>query len=208
MTPEFAAACGDFLQHYQRDAQLRWSADDRAAQQRFVTANLPAGRWLDWSTAEAALPLLQAGMLSTAVTGDGAQDCVVLAGPVAELLEPAMLAQFAARQLGSRGRLVGIIPCLRDNSPESRVFAELAPSLCWAYLTAEEVTEALQEAGLAPQPNATEFAAIPHFNAVVLKDELGFKGFRKIFDQLEAQGYDPAAVGWGELRFVATLVQS
>jgi len=98
---------------------------------------------------------------------------------------------------------VGIIPCLRDNSPESRVFAELAPSVCWPYLTAEEVTEALQEAGLAPQPNATEFAVIPHFNAAVLKDELGFKGFRKIFDQLEAQGYDPAAVGWGELRFVA-----
>jgi len=53
--------------------------------------------------------------------------------------------------------------------------------------------------------SASTFVAIPRFNEAVLKAELHFQGFNRIFDQLVRQGYDPREIGWGELRFVAVL---
>ena len=50
------------------------------------------------------------------------------------------------------------------------------------------------------------FVSIPRFNLAVLNDELGFKGFNRVFARLSAEGYDPMEVGWGELRFVARWV--
>ncbi|PYJ98105.1 MAG: hypothetical protein DME23_13090 [Verrucomicrobia bacterium] len=36
MSPTFSAAGAEFLQHYARDAQIRWSLEDLAAQREFV----------------------------------------------------------------------------------------------------------------------------------------------------------------------------
>src|SRR5439155_24193359 len=98
------------------------------------------------------------------------------------------------------------MPWLRDNSPESQLFAELAAAMLWSYYTAEELSEMLAETGWQVRRESSRFVSIRRFTEAVLKDHLSFKGFRKIFDQVEAQGYAPSEIGWGELRFVAELI--
>jgi hypothetical protein len=203
MTPQYAAACGDFLQHYAHDAALRWSPEDLAAQQSFVGANLRGTDWLDWSTPEVTLQVLQSIWMGGGLGAEREHEEILLAGPAAELLDPEKLLALATKYLKPAGRIVGIIPCLRDNSPESAAFAELTTASCWPYSTAEEIQETLRDFNLASE--TSEFVAIPRFNEAVLKDQLACKVFRRIFDQLESQGYDPTCVGFGELRFVATL---
>lgn len=201
----FPPICADFLQHYRHDAPFRWSAEDFAAQQEFVNRHLAGTAWLDWSTESAALDLLQATLALTVLTTAGEGEAILLAGPVVELLDPAQVLGCAAKHLNPAGRLVGIIPCLRDNSPESQLFSQLATTTLWPYYTAEELLEMLRETGFQPQAGSCAFADIPRFNEAVLEDRLAFKSFRQIFVQLETEGYDPMEVGWGELRFVAQL---
>ena len=168
-----------------------------------MNAHLRGPAWLDWSTEASGFELWQAQLLGTALVSAGEYDSILVAGPVAELVAPAALFRLAAGQLKPGGRLVGIIPCLRDNSPESQLFSQLTAETLWPYATAEELLELLGEAGFTPDATAG-FSAVPRFNDAVLKDELAFKGFRRVFDVLEAQGYEPLEVGWGELRFAAT----
>ena len=198
-------ASADFLENYQRDALVRWSPEDLAAQREFVNACLAGRGWIDWSSPAAALQLVQARPAQTVIGKSGRYDALVLAGPVVELLEPTVLFDLAAGPLRPGGKLIGIIPCLRDNSPESREFMRLAASSLWPYYTAEELLEMLAEAGWKIEPSATGFVVIPRFNQVVLKGEPGFRGFAKIFEELMADGYDPVEVGWGELRLTATM---
>jgi len=199
------AARSEFLAHYRPDAQLRWSETDREEQSEFVNEHVAGSSWLDWSTEGAAMELIQASLTNLGVSGAGRYDAVVLAGPVVELIEPAVLFQQAVAPLKSAGRIVGIIPCLRDNSPESQLFAELAAAALWPYHTAEELSEMLAETGCQVRPASTRFVPIRRFTEAVLNDRLSFKGFGRIFDQVEAQGYDPSEIGWGELRFVAEI---
>jgi hypothetical protein len=201
----FSAGGVEFLENYPRDAQVRWSPDDLARQREYVNAHVAGRDWLDWSTPESALRLVHAASAQGSVGEADKYDAMVLAGPVVELLEPAILFNLACPPLRPGGRLIGIFPCLRDNSPESRLFAELATATLWPYYCAEELLEMLRDCGWRADPAASDFVAIPRFNEAVLKAELRFKGFNRIFDQLVAQGYDPSEVGWGELRFVATL---
>jgi len=182
MSPTFSAAGAEFLQHYARDAQIRWSLEDLAAQREFVNTRLAGCQWLDCSTASAALQLVQAVHAQTSLGTHEKYDALVLAGPIVEL-----------------------IPCLRDNSPESEHFMRHAAAMLWPYYTAEELVEMLGENGLREDSRASGFTAIPQFNDAVLEGRLGFTGFAKIFKQLAAEGYDPREVGWGELRFVARL---
>ena len=205
MSSTFSAAGAEFLENYQRDVPARWSPEDLAAQQEFVNWQIADSRWLDWSTPAVALQLVQAAQAQTAVGTVGKYDAVVLAGPVVELLEPAALFHQAAPALAPGGKLIGIVPCLRDNSPESRLFAEIAAAMLWPYYTAEELLEMLREAGWQVDGAASGFVVIRRFNEAVLKDQLGFNGFSNIFARLTAQGYDPMEVGWGELRFVTRL---
>jgi len=198
-------ASAEFLENYQRDALVRWSPEDLAAQREFVNAHLVGRDWLDWSSPAAALQLIQANAAQPVVGEPGRYDALVLAGPVVELVEPPMLFDLAGAPLRPGGKLIGIIPCLRDNSPESREFMRLAAGSLWPYYTAEELLEMLSEAGWKIEPPASRFVAIPRFNQAVLKGEPGFRGFAKIFEQLMADGYDPVEVGWGEIRFVAAL---
>lgn len=191
--------------HYQNDLRLRWSPADLAAQQDFVVAQLGELDWLDWSGDAAALELIQSEVVDISAAPTAKCMAILVAGPITELIQPARLFAFAARHLRPVGRLVGIIPCLRDNSPESRLFAERAAAELWPYHTAEELRELLREAGFEPVTGATGFTPIPQFNRVVLRDQLGFKAYKHLFTQLEAEGYDPAEIGWGELRFVATM---
>ena len=95
----FSAAGAEFLENYQRDAPVRWSPDDLAAQQQFVNAQVAGNDWLDWSTPDAALQLFQAFAGQTSAVIAEKSDAVVLAGPAAELLEPAWLFGEAARPL-------------------------------------------------------------------------------------------------------------
>lgn len=200
--PEAAA---EFLENYQRDVPFRWSSGDLAAQREFVNAQVADRDWLDWSTPLAALPLFQAGNTQTAPGTLQQYDALVLAGPVVELVEPAALLRRATAPLRPGGRLVSIIPCLRDNSPESQQFMQHAAAMLWPYHTAEELLEMLREPGWQIESPARGFVPIRQFNQAVLKDQLGFKGFNRIFARLAAEGYDPAEVGWGELRLVAAL---
>ncbi|HYT60661.1 MAG TPA: hypothetical protein VEL06_10855, partial [Haliangiales bacterium] len=126
MSPILPEAAAEFLENYQRDALARWSAEDLAAQREFVNAQVSGSAWLDWSTPSAALQLVQAGNTQT-VPGTAQQyDALVLAGPVVELVEPATLFRQATGPLRPGGRFVSIIPCLRDNSPESQQFMQHA----------------------------------------------------------------------------------
>ena len=199
------AARSEFLAYYRHDMQLRWSETDREEQREFVNQHIAGSSWLDWSTEGAAMELIQASLTNISVSVAGRYDAVVLAGPVAELIEPVVLFQQAIAPLKSPGRLIGIIPCLRDNSPESQLFAELAATTLWPYYTAEELIEMLAEAGWQIWRESSRFVSIRRLIDAVLKDQLAFKGFRRIFDQVEVQGYDPSEVGWGELRFVAEM---
>ena len=199
------AARSEFLAHYRHDAQLRWSESDREEQRQFVNQHIGDSSWLDWSTEGAAMALIQASLTNLGVSGSGRYDALVLAGPVVELIEPAVVFEQAVAPIKSPGRLIGIIPCLRDNSPESQLFAELAAAALWPYSTAEELIEMLDEAGWQVRRESSGFVSIRRFIEAVLMDQLAFKGFRKVFDQVAAQGYDPSEVGWGELRFVAEM---
>jgi hypothetical protein len=201
-------ARSEFLAHYRHDAQLRWSDADREEQREFVNQYIGSSSWLDWSTEGAAMELIQASLTNIGVSGAGRYDALVLAGPVAELIEPAVLFRQAVAPVKTAGRLIGIIPCLRDNSPESQLFAEFAAATLWPYYTAEELVESLADAGWQVGRESSRFVSIRRFTEAVLKDELSFKGFRKIFDQVEAQGYDPSEIGWGELRFVAEMTEA
>lgn len=200
----------EFLTHWQSDAPRRWSPDDFAAQQAFVNDAVAECDWTDWSTPGAAMQLIQADLLNVALEDAEKHDAIVLAGPVVELVKPARLFAMAAKRLIPGGRLIVIVPCLRDNSPESQLFMDLSEAGLWPYFTDEEIREGLTECGFSSTGNDTNvgFTAIPQFNHVVLKDELGFKGFRQIFDELEKQGYDPVEIGWGELRINASLADS
>ena len=201
----FSAAGAEFLENYRRDTPVRWAPDDLAAQRDFVGAQIAGRVWLDWSTPEAALQLAAAvaGQVPAGPTEES--EAVVLAGPIVELLEPVALSTQARGPLGPGGRLVGIIPCLRDNSPESDRFMHHARATLWPYYTAEELLEMLRETAWQIESPACGFASIPRFNLAVLNDQLAFKGFNRVFARLSAEGYDPLEVGWGELRFVADL---
>lgn len=205
MIQAFPEAAGEFLQHYARDARYRWTSEDLAAQEEFVGAQTRNLDWLDWSSEAAAMQLMQAKLLATQWSAGGLREAILLAGPLVELLDPAELFVCAAANLLSGGRLVGITPCLRDNSPESQRFAQLAGSALWPYYSAEELFEMMREAGFSFSQDLSRFVTVSRFNQAVLQDELAFKGFREIFGRLEAEGYDPMEVGWGEIRFVATV---
>ena len=199
----FSAAGAEFLENYRRDAAVRWSPSDLAAQQEFVAAQVVGDDWLDWSTPAAALQLVQAAKAQASAGIAEKSDAVVLAGPIVELLEPPALFSQARGPLGPGGRLVGIIPCLRDNSPESDQFMQHSRATLWPYYTAEELLEMLRETDWQIESQVGGFIPIPRFNLAVLNDQLGFKGFNRVFNRLSAEGYDPMEVGWGELRFVA-----
>ena len=167
------------------------------------SAQLGGDAWLDWSTPAAALQLVQAAAAQTSAGTAEKSDAVVLAGPIVELVEPLALFGQARGPLSPGGRLVGIIPCLRDNSPESDQFMQHARATLWPYYTAEELLEMLRETDWQIESQVGGFFPIPRFNLAVLNDQLGFKGFNRVFTRLSAEGYDPMEVGWGELRFVA-----
>ena len=198
-----SAAATRFLENYPRDAQVRWSQNDLAAQQEFVGAQVAGGDWLDWSTPAAALQLVQAAAGQTSACIVEKSDAVVLAGPIVELIEPVTLFSQSRELLGPCGRLVGIVPCLRDNSPESGQFMQHAKMTLWPYYTAEELLEMLREAAWQIESPVSAFIPIPTFNRAVLDDRLGFKGFNRLCSRLSDEGYDPMEVGWGELRFAA-----
>jgi hypothetical protein len=199
----FSQAGAEFLEHYQRDAPIRWSPNDLAAQSEFVRSHLIGGDWLDWSTPAATLQLFQATTGQAAAGIVEKSRAVVLAGPIVELLEPRALFRLALGPVGPGGRLVGIIPCLRDNSPESEQFMQHARTTLWPYYTAEELQEMLGETAWQLEPQVSGFIPIPRFNLAVFHDQLGFKAFNRVFKQLSAEGYDPMEISWGELRFVA-----
>ncbi len=199
----FNPAIAEFLQAYAHDQPFRWTAEDLAAQGRFAEAALEGVAWSDWSDPILALPLLQAAMLNTPTSLEHDQDAILLAGPLSEIMPAETLIPLAQAHLSPAGKLVGIISCLRDNSPESQHFMDLAAEKLWPYHTAEVWLEVLQDAGFAATGIKAEFIARPQFAASALTDKLQFKPFAELFRAVEAAGYGAHEVGWGELHFVA-----
>src|SRR2546428_698027 len=105
MSRIFSPASVEFLQHYPMDGYARWSAEDLAAQQEFVNAQIAGRSWLDWSSPAATLHLVQASHAHTSVGAAEKYEALVLAGPVVELLEPARLFNQAASALTPGGKL-------------------------------------------------------------------------------------------------------
>lgn len=199
----FSPAIVEFLQAYGHDQAFRWSAEELVAQGKFVEATLAGTSWSDWSDPAMALPLLQAAMLGTPTALEHGSDGILLAGPLTEIMPAEVLIPLAQTHLNPSGRLVGIIPCLRDNSPESQLFMDLAAEKLWPYHTAEIWLEVLQDAGFEAAGIKGEFVAQPQFIASVLTGKLQFAPFAELLRGVEKAGYGANEVGWGELRFVA-----
>jgi len=199
----FSPAIVEFLQHYAHDQPFRWTAEELAAQGRFAESALAGTSWSDWSDSAMALPLLQAALLNTPTSLDHDQDAILLAGPLTEIMLAERLLPLAQSHLNPAGRLVGIIPCLRDNSPESQHFMDLAAEKLWPYHTAEVWLELLQDTGFTATGIKAEFIARPQFAASALTEKLHFTPFTELFRAVEAAGYGAHEVGWGELYFVA-----
>ncbi|MCD6048991.1 MAG: hypothetical protein K0Q55_394 [Verrucomicrobia bacterium] len=199
----FSPATVEFLQTYGHDQAFRWTPEDLAAQAQFAEQALAGVAWCDWSDPGMALPLLQAAMLNTPTALEHDYDGILLAGPLSELMPAEALIPLAQAHLNPAGRLVGIIPCLRDNSPESQRFMDLAAEKLWPYHTAEIWLELLQDAGFEAARIKGEFIARPQFAASALTGKLHFAPFAELFREVEKAGYGANEVGWGELRFVA-----
>src|SRR5437867_12553316 len=137
MSRIFSPAGVEFLQHYPMDVCARWSPEDLAAQQEFVNAQIAGRSWLDWSSPAETLQLVQASHADTSFAAGEEYEALVLAGPVVVLLEPARFFHQDASALRPDGKLVGIIPCLPDHSPEAQQSIHpVAPPL-WQCWTAE-----------------------------------------------------------------------
>ena len=199
----FTPAIVDFLEHYAHDQAFRWSAEDLAEQAQFAEQALADVAWCDWSNPGMALPLLQAAMLNTPTALEHDYDGILLAGPLSEIMPAETLIPLAQAHLNPAGRLVGIIPCLRDNSPESQRFMDLAAEKLWPYHTAEIWLELLQDTGFEATGIKGEFIARPQFAASALTGKLRFTPFAELFREVEKAGYGANEVGWGELRFLA-----
>lgn len=199
----FSPAIVEFLQAYAHDQAFRWSEEELAAQGKFAEAALAGVSWSDWSDPALALPLMQAAMLGTPTALEHAYDGILLAGPLTEIMPAEILIPLAQTHLNPSGRLVGIIPCLRDNSPESQLFMDLAAEKLWPYHTAEIWLEVLQDAGFEAAGIQGEFIAQPQFIASVLTGKLQFAPFAELLRGVEKAGYGANEIGWGELRFVA-----
>jgi hypothetical protein len=113
------------------------------------------------------------------------------------------LIPLAQAHLNPMGKLVGIIPCLRDNSPESQQFMDFAAEKLWPYHTAEVWLELLQDTGFVATGIKAEFVARPQFAVSALNNKLHFTPFTELFRAVEAAGYGAHEVGWGELYFTA-----
>jgi hypothetical protein len=200
----FSPLITKFLEAYSLDVSIRWSANDLKAQEKFINAEVENTEWLDWSSQEAALQLVQAEILKTSLGETGEFDRIVVAGPVVELLDLPILLNRAARYLKRGGRIAAVIPCLRDNSPENAEFTAIAAKRLWPYATSEELLESTREAGLDPLAES-KFVPVRRFIEAALGDQLRFTPFRDLFLELQSQGYDPMEVGWGELRLLAQL---
>lgn len=201
----FSPAIAEFLQSYAHDQPLRWSAADLSAQAQFVEKTLNGTKWSDWSDPAVALPLLQAMMLDTPTSMEHDQDAILLAGPLSEIVPAETLVPLAQSHLSPAGKLVGIIPCLRDNSPESQHFMDLAAEKLWPYHTAEIWLELLQDTGLDASDIQSDFVARPQFATAALQDQLHFKPFAELFRAVESAGYGAHEIGWGELHFIAQM---
>ena len=203
----FSPFTAEFLQSYAHDQSFRWSEEDLAAQGRFAESAVAGLSWSDWSSPALALPLLQAAMLATPTILEHDQDAILLAGPLTELMPAETLIPLAQTHLNPSGRVVGIIPCLRDNSPESQRFMDLAAEKLWPYHTAEIWLELLQDVGFEAAGIQGEFIARPQFARSALAGKLQFTPFAELFRAVEAAGYGAHEVGWGELYLIAKATE-
>jgi hypothetical protein len=202
MPDELPAQASEFLSHYAHDAQQRWATEDHTARQTFVEEHLAGWRWTDWSTERILLELAQAPLVAPGFGAAERIEALLLAGPVVELVSPQELFDYAAAHVGPGARVVGLAPCLQDNSPESQLFMDVARTLLWPYYTAEEMLEMFRGSGWETLSPSTRFVAVPAFTQAVQEGRLRFGGFKRVFTELEREGYDPAEVGWGDLYFV------
>ena len=197
----------EYLVSYNRDLPQRWTAQDLQAQSEFVGQALGQRPYLDLSKEEAVLHLWQNKVFSTGV-GFGEQfQAAVLASPVTEVMDPQWVLSFAVQQLTLGGQIAAIIPCLRDNSPPNQAFAKLAEDYLWPIFTVDELLEMTAELGLTAHLPPTGFYPVEKFKQSLGEKSFIFSAFNKVADALISQGFDPMALGWGELRLSASIIE-
>jgi hypothetical protein len=200
-----AALISDYLLHYNTDLKSRWSEEALRFQANFVTSRLPKNGIWDWSAPAITLQLLQARLLSEKTAPPPGTSLILAAGPLMELLSPSAIVEEAARSLKQNGRLIAIIPCLRDNSPENEFFAMHASENLWPYYTAEYWQETMQEGGFMTI-DPPQFKENREFSMAQIEGRMNFRGFMPLIEKLQNEGYDPIEIAWGDLHL--NLVKS
>ena len=125
------------------------------------------------------------------------------------------------------GRLignVGLFTAWRDIDPEfgeqpemgwimdpeyhgTGMASEACAAAQWNCPTAEELLESLVECGLEVQPG-WKFVPSPVLKSEAALRKIRFGPHLQAIQTVESAGYDPAEIGWGELRFAGSLNQS
>jgi SAM-dependent methyltransferase len=90
--------------------------------------------------------------------------------------------------------------CLRDRSAVNVEYAAIARDLLlWNLVTCDEIIEMLHESGLRIVGHRPVFIANVKFNEAILKKQVKFGGYYRVYDELARRGYDPASVQQGHI---------
>ncbi len=202
--PSLAA---ELLATYPVDDPLRWPDAMQAERGRFVDAVVSNLSALDLSDPPVAFEIAQTALTGSNPAFSERFPALIMAGPLVDLIDPAALLSLVAPFLTPTAIVAGLIPCLRDNSPESAAFAEACAAAQWNCPTAEELLESLIECGLEVQPG-WRFIPSPVFRSESGLRKVCFGPHLRAIKAVESAGYDPGEIGWGELRFSGCLNQS
>jgi SAM-dependent methyltransferase len=90
--------------------------------------------------------------------------------------------------------------CLRDNSPVNVEYAAIARDvLTWNLVTCDEIIETVHGSGLRIVGHRPVFIGNVKFNEAILKKQVKFGGYYRVYDELARRGYDPSSVQQGHI---------
>lgn len=90
--------------------------------------------------------------------------------------------------------------CLRDNSRVNVEYAAIARDLLtWNLMTYEEIIETVHDSGLHIVGHRPVFIGNVKFNEAILKKQVKFSGYYRVYDELARRGFDPSSVQQGHI---------
>ncbi|GEM_PF-471352 len=90
--------------------------------------------------------------------------------------------------------------CLRDNSPVNAAYAAIARKmLTWHLVTRDEIIETVHHSGLHIVGHRPVFIGNVKFNEAILKKQVKFSGYYRVYSELARRGYDPSSVQQGHI---------